>query len=146
DIDLVLLDADDKLEYIVEQAGSHGLTTRIPDAVQFARRHRVLLLQAPDGTEVDVTLGLLPVEHQVVENATLESIQANAQLRVATAEDLIILKLIASRPRDLEDARRLVQLHPDLDLVRIRSVIGGFADMLDSPEMLTRAEEILSGP
>lgn len=40
---------------------------RIPDAKEFAQSRRVLLLNTPTGTGIDVSLGALPFEEQVIE-------------------------------------------------------------------------------
>jgi hypothetical protein len=45
-------------------------TPRIAEAAAFARRNRVLLLQAPNGIGIDIALGGLPYEESVVENSS----------------------------------------------------------------------------
>jgi hypothetical protein len=44
----------------------------------------------------------------------------------------VIYKMVAARPRDLEDAERLVVLHGEgMDIARIAETIGAFCDVLE---------------
>ena len=70
----------------------------------FARRNRVLLLQAPNGVGIDIALAGLPYEEAVVENSSLFQFAPGCTLRTCSAEDLIVLKLFAFRPKDVIDA------------------------------------------
>jgi hypothetical protein len=46
--------------------------------------------------------------------------------RLAAPEDIIIHKVIAGRPRDLEDVRGILLKHPSLDLGLIRYWLAEF--------------------
>ena len=81
---------------------------RIPDAEDFARRNRVLLLYSPQGVPIDIALGGLPLEEKFVERASLYEFEAGCALRTCSAEDLIIQKLFAMRPRDGLDVETVV--------------------------------------
>lgn len=70
DIDAVVWDADDQLDRIFRVAQTHGLQPRLPDAEKFAVQNRMTLLEAPDGTGIDLTMGLLPLEEAIVNRAT----------------------------------------------------------------------------
>lgn len=143
DVDAVVLDADNALTSIWATFDRHGLKPRITDAETFARRNRILLLHSPDGTAIDVSMGALPYEIEVVERATQENLTDRIAMPVATAEDLVIMKLVAARSRDIDDVRRLVELYPDMDRVRIRRVVSDFASALDEPELLRNLFQIL---
>jgi len=48
---------------------------------------------------------------------------------------LVVYKLVASRPLDLDDAEGLMVLHgATMDLVRIKAIVGEFAALLDDDE------------
>jgi hypothetical protein len=70
----------------------------------------VLLLQTPEGVGVDVSLGALPFEECVVNRASSFTFGPGFDLRTCSAEDLIVLKLFASRAIDVRDAES-VALH-----------------------------------
>src|SRR5947208_2052176 len=74
---------------------------RNTDAGQFARRSRVLLLRSPSGIGIDISLGGLPFEHLVVQRAALFEFAPGLDLRICSAEDLMVMKLFASRAIDI---------------------------------------------
>ena len=51
----------------------------IQDAARFARRNRVLLLRSREGVGIDISLGALPFEENVVARATPFSFEAGLQ-------------------------------------------------------------------
>lgn len=57
--------------------------------------------------QVDLALGLTLFEQQVIERATLVELDL-CSVPVATPEDLILLKLVAGRPRDIDDIGGIV--------------------------------------
>lgn len=135
DVDLVLLLSVSRLPDLIAVAAELGLAPRIPDAESFARRHRVLLLQhSASQVNVDISLGLLPFEEEAVARGTLFAV-GGLELRLPTVEDLIILKAVAHRPKDLLDIQALVQTNPKLDLKRIESWVREFGEALESPQI-----------
>jgi predicted nucleotidyltransferase len=140
DVDAVALDLDEKLDAFVMAASARGLTLRISNGVEFARANRVLLLQAPDGTGIDVSMGMLPFEEEVARRATWLGVGDGVTVPVASVEDLIIMKLIAGRKRDHEDVDSLVELYPGLDRERVRQVVSEYAGLLDDPEILRQMD------
>lgn len=135
DVDAVLLTEDGDLRRLLAVTEAEGLVPRIPDAEAFARHSRVVLLRhAETGVEVDLSLGTLPFEVEMVERAGILQVGGLA-VRLPTPEDLIIMKAVAHRPRDLEDIRNLVDVYPDLDRKRIRSWVEQFAEALEMPEL-----------
>lgn len=78
-------------------------TGRRPDARAFALRHRVLLCATPAGVPVDIALGALPLEADMIRRATEVAFQPGVTLRICTAEDLMVLKAFADRLQDRAD-------------------------------------------
>ncbi len=110
---------------------------RIEDAGEFARRSRVLLLKTPDGVGIDISLGALPFEEAMVDRASVYSLGPGLDLRTCSAEDLIILKLFASRPLDLRDAEGVVTRHRDqLDWRYIECQLAPLAEVKQDAEIL----------
>ena len=107
DVDLTLLTGFGGEESYIDALLS-SWTGRIPDAAEFARRHRVLLLASPGNVGIDVSLGALPFEENAVSRATAFSFGPGVDLRTCSAEDLLVLKLFASRPLDIRDAEGVV--------------------------------------
>ena len=55
-------------------------------------------------------------------------------LRLPTPEDLIIMKAVAHRPKDLEDIKAIAISHPQIDRERIRYWVEQFGEALDLPD------------
>ena len=90
---------------------------------------------------MDVSLAWLPFEEEALRTSQVRD-YAGVQIRIPRPEDLLIYKLIAARPRDLEDAEGLLILHGDaMDLGRVRDLVNQFATLLDDagrPQTLQR--------
>ncbi len=144
DVDVSVILDEAKLDRFLELACAEGLRPRRPDAIAFARRSAVLLLEhEPTRVGVDVTIGRLPFEREAVARAEDVVIQ-DIRIPVATPEDLVIMKAVAHRPHDLEDIRAIVVANPRLDAARIRAAVGEFARTLDMPELWTDIQPLLA--
>ncbi len=146
DADALVLLSLDELPRFLEIAELEGLQPRIPDAISFARRSRVILLQhKPSGINVDISLGLLPFEIETVERS--QEYQAGTlTIRLPTPEDLIILKAVAHRPKDMLDIASIISTQEHLDEKRIAFWVQQFADLLETPEIWLDIEQLLRSP
>lgn len=110
---------------------------RVGDAGEFARRYRVLLLRTVSGVGIDVSLGGLPFEELVVSRATPFSFGPGQDVRTCSAEDLVVLKLFASRPLDIRDAEGVVIRHKDqLDWSYIEDHLRPLVEVKGEPAIL----------
>jgi hypothetical protein len=110
---------------------------RVPNAREFARRHRVLLLRSPGGVGIDISLGALPFEESLVGRATPFSLGPGIEIRTCSAEDLVVLKLFASRPLDIHDAEGVAIRHQNqLDWGYIEEQLRPLAEVKNQPEIL----------
>ena len=135
DVDAMVLLSLPDLPRLMAAAKEEGFVFRIPEAEAFARRHRVLRLRHhQSGINVDVSLGALPFEAEVIERSVVHWAGPVA-IRIPAPEDLIILKAVAHRPKDLLDIQAIIDSHPDLDRERIRCWVGEFAQLLEMPEL-----------
>lgn len=143
DVDVVILLSAEQLPVLMEMAMDEGLVPRISDAAEFARRHRVLLLRHQEsGIPVDISLGILPFEKEMIERR--QSILAGDLIvPVPRPEDMIILKAIAHRPVDLADIQAIAERHPDLDREYIRQWIEAFAEVLEVPDLWNQISSLL---
>src|SRR5581483_8371549 len=135
DVDALLLVSIEDVQELLKTAQQIGFVPRVKNVEQFARKNRVVLLRhEPSGTDVDISLGALPFEQEAVQRSQLVR-TGNLRVRVPTVEDLIILKAIAHRPKDLLDVRNLVALYSGLDFKRIENWVRQFADLMEGPEL-----------
>ncbi len=143
DADAVILLSIDDISRLIELAEKEGLMPRLPDAEEFARRNRVILLcHEESGINVNISLGLLPFEVEAVERSK-EYEAGLLRIRLPTPEDLIILKAVAHRPKDMLDIEAVIAMQDSLDTERIIFWVQQFADLLELPELLTELEDII---
>ena len=131
---MFLLSAQDIPKFI-ELANAENISPRIQNAEEFARKNRVLLLKhVPTETEIDVSLGILPFEEEMVKRGDTKSF-SNLSVRLPTPEDLIIMKAVANRPKDLEDIRAIAEKYPNMDVRRIEEWVKAFGEVLETPDL-----------
>ena len=143
DIDATFRAEGVNLEALLRRFVRHGIRPRVPDAVTFARRSQVLLLEhAASGVELDVSLAWLSFEHEALAAAVTIDF-AGVKAPAARPEDLIIYKLFAGRPQDFKDAEALLLMHrKDIDLARVRMVLEHLGEMAEEPEIAQRLSAI----
>ena len=143
DVDAVFLLSIKDISPFVKLAQVEGILPRIPDAEEFARKNRVLLLRHfPTEIDIDISLGILPFEQELVERGSTK-IFADLSIRLPTPEDLIIMKAIAHRPKDLEDIRTIADKYPNLDRKRVEERVKSFGDVLELPDLWDQVKSLL---
>lgn len=143
DADAMLLLSIEQIPGLIEVAAQAGLVPRLEDVEEFARNNRVVLLRHEEsGINVDISLGLLPFEVEAVERSR-EYEAEGFQIRLPTPEDLIILKAVAHRPKDMLDIEAVIASQDELDEVRIGFWVKQFAELLEMPEVWTDIEKMM---
>jgi Nucleotidyl transferase AbiEii toxin, Type IV TA system len=116
---------------------------RIPDAHEFALANRVLLLRTETGVGLDVALGGLPFEERTIERSSMFRYPPDVHLRTCSAEDLIVLKTFADRPRDWADIEGiLIRQTGALDWAMVHAELAPLLDLKEAPELLDRLERL----
>jgi hypothetical protein len=141
DVDLSLLTGFGQEAVFVEKLiERYDARTENPQA--FALRNRVLLL-VEDGVGIDVALAAIPFEERAIERSSLFQFLPHKSLRTCSAEDLIVYKAFADRPRDWVDIEGIVvRQGSDLDVQLIERELGPLAVAKDSPGILTRLRQM----
>lgn len=143
DVDVVALADDATWGGLVTVAAAHGIFPRIDEALEFAKNTRVLLLvHRPSKIEIDLSLGMLPFESELVHRARAVDV-GEVRFPLATPEDVIVMKALALRPRDVADIEGIVESNAELDLERVRSTLSQLSAELESDDHLSRLDEIL---
>jgi predicted nucleotidyltransferase len=143
DIDLMILDLDDRLPEFIEKLKKYGIRPRVDDAIDFARKSRVLLMRHMEsGINIDISMGIMPFERESVGRRKIES-SFGLEVPLPLPEDLIIFKAISRRPQDIEDIKSIIARHPNIDKERILIVVREFADILESEEISSNIKNLL---
>lgn len=146
DVDATVIGAEFDLDAAIAVFAHHGIAPRINDATSFARQSQVLLLRhVSTDTPLDLSLAWLPFEIEAIERAE-RLVLSGVEAPVATAEDLLVYKAIAWRPRDRDDIEQLMDAGHTIDFVRIQAIVEQLAEALDEPERALQFIEILRRP
>jgi hypothetical protein len=142
DVDLTLLTGFGGEERFITRLTS-AFAPRIDDAAAFAVANRVLLLRTQSGVGLDVALGGLPFEARAIERSSTFRFPPDVNLRTCSAEDLIVLKVFADRPRDWADVEGiLVRQTGRLDWGHVRDELAPLLELKEAPELLDRLERL----
>ncbi len=134
DIDVLIWQPKPKAEEVLKHLKPQ-FSSRVRNPQPFVEETRVLPVVSEDGLAVDVIFGQLPFEEQAIDRASTVVV-GGVSIRFATAEDLILLKIISTRERDLEDIRGVARSQKGkLDLVYLEPRVEELAVLLDRPEI-----------
>ena len=126
DIDITLGISPQKAGEVVTLARELDLEVLVEDPIDFARKTFVLpCSEEKSGIRVDFIFSQSSYEEQALRRAKAVRM-GKVEVKFASLEDLIIHKVIAGRPRDLEDAERVLAKNPDLDRDYVLSWLSEF--------------------
>jgi hypothetical protein len=122
-----------------------GFALRVEDP-DFVRRTRVLpFVHRATAMPLDVVLAGSGLEDEFLERARPTDL-GGTRVPLIDPEDLIIAKVLAGRPKDVDDARGVWRLHGStLDAERIRRILRLLEEALDQGDLLSRFESIAGG-
>jgi hypothetical protein len=145
DVDLTLLTGMGGEEPYVDEILRH-YRSRVQGGREFALRHRVMLLEASDGTEIDLALGGLPFEANVMDRCNEFEFYPGMVLRTCSAEDLIVMKAFAERELDWADVKGIIARQGGrLNWRTILSELGPLCELKGEPEIVARLEQLRKG-
>ena len=140
DVDVLVMLEDGVIERLL---AADEFMPRIADAARFALNAKVLLLADKlSGVDLDILLGVLPFEREMIRRArplTFGGITAH----FPRVQDLLAMKLIASRNRDLADAEELSHSGEPWNMQQVLSIVQDFSDVLENPELMVTAKKLL---
>ncbi len=143
DVDAVVWLHENRWRNFLDAGMEFGFAPRRADALEFARDTRVLLVHhEPSAIDADVSFGSLPFEEETIDTADFVDI-SGIRLRLPRPENLIVMKAVANRPRDLADIEALVDAYPELDRKQVRSWVREFSSILEMPEIFDQVNALL---
>jgi hypothetical protein len=142
DVDVTLALVPDAPEAFARDMSRAGFDLRVHDP-DFVRRTRVIpFVHQASGMPLDVVLAGSGLEDEFLRRAVTTDIDGTA-VPVIEIGDLITAKIPAGRPKDLDDARALWQLHgPGIDGDRIRGTLRLLEEALSQSDLVPAFERI----
>ena len=142
DVDLTILLPPGREEPLLQELVA-AFPPRIDDAVAFALEHRVVPVEVPGGSEADLSLGLPGYEEEVIARALGYDLGGGREVRLCTAEDLLVHKALAGRPQDILDMEGVVARQGKaLDVAYVRRWVHELARVAEDPEVASRFERV----
>lgn len=140
DVDVTLGVSVDRLPDVLAVVAELSLRPLV-DPESFTRETMVLPCQDPEsGGRLDLVFSTSPYEREAIARArTVDT--AGQPVRFAAPEDLVIHKMIAGRPRDLEDVRGILAKQTGMDRDWIRRWLEDFEAVVDDP-LIERFDEL----
>jgi hypothetical protein len=119
-----------------------GWALRVDDP-DFVRRTRVMpFVHQPTGMPLDIVLAGSGLEDGFLDRAVVTDV-GGAAVPVIDRTDLIIAKVLAGRPKDVDDARALWRLHGRaIDVSRIRDTLRLLEEALSQNDLLSTFDVI----
>jgi predicted nucleotidyltransferase len=126
DIDVTLGVGPERLKELLAFAKSAAWRVLVETPEEFVQRTMVLPLVEPEsGIRIDLVFS-----HSVYEQQAMQRVQpvdiGKAAVRFASAEDVIVHKIVAGRPRDREDVRSILLKNSALDEEYVRYWLAEF--------------------
>ncbi|UCG39274.1 MAG: nucleotidyl transferase AbiEii/AbiGii toxin family protein [bacterium] len=145
DIDVTLGADVSRLGDLLRSVDDIGLTPLPEDVESFVKRTLVLPARhEPTGIRVDFIFSLTPYEIGAIARARKVPV-AGQEVAFASVEDLIIHKIFAGRPRDLEDVRSVLLRNPDVEFPYIRRWLTEFDRSAEGGHFTETLDDILAG-
>jgi hypothetical protein len=145
DIDITLGVGVDHIEELLAVVRELSLKPVPEDIESFVRQTMVLpAFDETTGIRVDFIFSFTPYETGAIKRARRIKI-LEQDVCFASPEDVIIHKIFAGRPRDIEDVRTIILKNPEIDIQYIKGWLKEFDASSDKKDLLKTFEETLKG-
>jgi len=142
DVDVTIRLRSPDLGPFLDAMKAAGFSSRVPDPAAFARETRVLpFVHDSSRIPVDAVLSGPGPEEEFLARARTISL-AGVSVPVISPEDLVVTKILAGRPKDLEDVRGILrQAGKVFDAARVASLLGELELALGRSDLVVLYEE-----
>ncbi len=129
---------------VVDALAPHGFALRMPLSAEHLREARLLpMVHTSSGMPLDLVIAGRGLDQELLDRARQLDV-GGVVVPVVSAEDLVAMKVLAGRRKDLEDVRGvLIEQGARLDLERIRDVLGAMEAVIGEHTLLPRLDRLL---
>lgn len=128
DVDLLIHVPQLKLPSVLEDLKAKGFDLDVVETIRQWNQHHMALIRF-HGVQIDWLKPVLPCLQHALDRARVED-WMGTPVRIASTEDLILLKLLSKRPQDILDIQNLLAANRgelDLELIR-RELLDALPD------------------
>jgi len=117
----------------------------LPDPRQALQKQAMIFVQDTLGTRLDLLLADTPYDVVAIQRGRDVELQPGVAVRVCSPEDLVIYKLISTRPRDHEDAQSVIRRQgSSLDDDYVLDWLRQFEQALDDSTLVAEYKHLRS--
>jgi hypothetical protein len=144
DIDITLGVNTDYINELLVVVRELSLKPIPEDIESFVRQTMVLpAFDETTGIRVDFIFSFTPYETEAIKRARKIKI-LEQEVCFASPEDVIIHKIFAGRPRDIEDVKAIILKNPEVDIQYIKGWLREFDVSSDKKDFLKTFEDLLA--
>jgi hypothetical protein len=143
DVDVTLALRAETPERFLDDMQAAGFALRFGDPTFVRQSHVMPFVHERTGMALDVVFAGSGLEHEFLERAVATNV-AGTTVPLIDLSDLIISKVLSSRPQDLLDVRALWRTRAsEIDVARVRRVLGLLEQALAQSDLLPAFEAVV---
>jgi hypothetical protein len=142
DLDVTVLPGETSTEAVVSALVKRRFALKFGDPDFVARTSVLAMVHSPSAFPVDVVLGKPGLEEIFLEGSRQVRV-GRKDIPVASATHLLVMKVLAARPKDLEDAATLLRLRSDdLDVGEAEQLVRAICDAIGEADAVVAFEKL----
>ena len=144
DVDVTVLPELHSTGRLASAMEANGFRLRVTATDDFVARTRVLpFVHSATRLPVDVVLAGPGIEEQFLDRAELHVLEG-VRVPIATVEDLVTMKILAGRPKDLDDAKGMLRARSEeIDLDHVRRMLQLLEEALSQSDLIPQLEQLI---
>ena len=145
DADATVMIGLDALDELLDRLSKNGFKIRTPEFRDVIERNRVVLLRhESSGMPLDLILGGKGLEEEFCSRIVMHDM-GGEQIPVISPEDLVAVKILAGRPKDMDDARVVLAANRGrLNMDLVATTLRRLEQVLDRSDLVAELERIAS--
>ena len=144
DVDVTVLPEPHSTARLASVMEANGFRLRVTATDDFVARTRVLpFVHSATRLPVDVVLAGPGIEEQFLDRAEFHVLEG-VRVPIATVEDLVTMKILAGRPKDLDDAKGMLRARSEeIDLGHVRRMLQLLEEALSQSDLIPQLEQLI---
>jgi hypothetical protein len=129
---------------VIRALDAYGFAPRFVLSAEHLTMARILpMVHVPSGFPLDLVLASPGLDEEFLARARWLDL-GGVEAPVVSVEDLVVMKVLAGRRKDLEDVRGVLAVQEDrVDLARVRDLLGALEAATGRRKLLARLERLV---